>query len=99
MQHPRCVIGILVDHRHVAGIGKLPLLLRTVEITAFVIQVAQTFLEACFGNAADKSVDKRRTQISVPIQKLEYLNVARGEFNAFSRSRSAHSRSAWLRLH
>ena len=74
-----------------SSICELPLLAGAVEIGTFVIEVPETLLEPRLGSSPYESVDERRAQIPVPFKQLEYLDIARGEFDPFSRTRSTHS--------
>jgi hypothetical protein len=47
-----------VHERHVPAIGKLPLLLRPVDVRTVMIQVAEAFLEAGLGVAAEEGIEE-----------------------------------------
>ena len=74
--------------------GELPLLLGAIEIGVLMIEMPESLLEPCLGRAADECMDERGAQVSVPLKKFEYLDIARREFDSLSGSRSVHSRSA-----
>ena len=86
-----CGVGVFVDHGHIAGIRELPLLAWPVKMTALMIEVAEALLKSRLGCTPYERVDECGAQVPVPLKKFEYFDIALGEFNPLSRSRSAHS--------
>ena len=61
----------LVHDRHAAAIGELPLLLRAVDVSAIVIQMAEALLEPGLRIAAQEGIQERGAQVLVSIEELE----------------------------
>ena len=73
-----------VHKRHAAAIGELPLLLRTADVSAVVVQVSKPLLETRLRLAAQEGIQEVRPEVLVPVEQLEQLNIARGQLNALA---------------
>ena len=67
-QHLPGSIAVLIGGRQVAGMRRLPLLLGPVQIAAFMVEIAEPFLETRFRCSTNERVYERRAQIAITLQ-------------------------------
>ena len=88
----------LVDRRHVSCVDGLPLLLGPIDVSAFVVQVAETLDETLVRSAPGQGVQMGAAQEPVTSEETKDFKITFGELNPLSGSLARHTGASFTGL-